>query len=89
MKTKCSRDCRPPEVVRGVYAKGWERPSKIQSQALPYIVFLFAVPVNFWVHLTLLFFTAIWTTNSHDTLIGAPECGVWCGWVVVVGGRGT
>jgi hypothetical protein len=22
----------PPEVVRGVYAKGWERPSKIQAQ---------------------------------------------------------
>jgi ATP-dependent RNA helicase DDX19/DBP5 len=28
----------PSAVIRGVYAKGWERPSKIQAQALPYIL---------------------------------------------------
>ena len=28
----------PPDIIRGVYAKGWERPSKIQAQALPYML---------------------------------------------------
>ena len=28
----------PPDVIRGAYAKGWERPSKIQAQALPYML---------------------------------------------------
>ena len=28
----------PPSIIRGAYAKGWERPSKIQAQSLPYIL---------------------------------------------------
>ena len=28
----------PEAIIRGVYAKGWERPSKIQAQSLPYML---------------------------------------------------
>ena len=27
-----------PDLIKGIYAKGWERPSKIQARALPYIL---------------------------------------------------
>jgi Delta7-sterol 5-desaturase len=37
-------------------------------QASPYIVGLFVVPIHFWTHIGLLFFTGIWTTNIHDTI---------------------
>ena len=40
-------------------------------QASPYVLFIFALPVHFWTHLVLLFFTGIWTTNIHDTVTGA------------------
>lgn len=42
-------------------------------QASPYIMGLFLLPVHFWTHEVLLFFTAIWTTNIHDTLTGDTE----------------
>ena len=32
------------------------------------MLFLFAVPVHFWTHLGLLFFTSVWTSNIHDTI---------------------
>ena len=41
------------------------------TQASPYVIFLFALPVHFWVHLGMLFFTGVWTTNIHDTINGA------------------
>ena len=37
-------------------------------QAAPYGLLLLLLPVNFWAYEGLLFFTAIWTTNIHDTL---------------------
>ena len=37
-------------------------------QALPYAVALFIVPMHFLMHELLLFATALWTTNIHDTL---------------------
>lgn len=40
-------------------------------QASPYVLFLFALPVHFWTHLGMLFFTGVWTTNIHDTINGA------------------
>jgi hypothetical protein len=43
------------------------------AQASPYVIFLFALPGHFWTHLGLLFFTGIWTTNIHDTLVGEEE----------------
>ncbi len=39
-------------------------------QASPYILGMFLMPVHIWTHLVMLFFTAVWTTNIHDTLIG-------------------
>eukprot|EP01041_Mallomonas_annulata_P005852 gene5852-11820_t len=36
-------------------------------QASPYVVGLFFVPVNYFVHIFLLFFTAVWATNIHDS----------------------
>jgi len=43
-------------------------PPVTPAQASPYIFFLFALPVHFWAHMGLLFFTAVWTTNIHDTI---------------------
>jgi hypothetical protein len=42
-------------------------------QASPYLVGLLLLPVHFWTHEGLLFFTAVWTTNIHDTLTGDTE----------------
>jgi lathosterol oxidase len=42
-------------------------------QASPYVVFLFVVPVHYFTHLGLVFFTAIWATSIHDTLQGDTE----------------
>jgi ATP-dependent RNA helicase DDX19/DBP5 len=30
--------CSSPALVRGIYSKGWEKPSKIQAEALPLIL---------------------------------------------------
>lgn len=38
-------------------------------QACPYLIFIFAVPVHFWANLGLLFFTGVWATNIHDTIM--------------------
>jgi lathosterol oxidase len=38
-------------------------------QAAPYGLLLPLLPVHFWTYEALLFFTAIWTTNIHDTLV--------------------
>lgn len=37
-------------------------------QAAPYGLLLPILPVHFWAYEALLFFTAVWTTNIHDTL---------------------
>ena len=42
-------------------------------QASPYVIGMFLMPVHFWTHEALLFFTAIWTTAIHDTLQGDSE----------------
>lgn len=42
-------------------------------QASPYILGLFLMPVHFWTHEIMLFFTAVWTTNIHDALQGDTE----------------
>eukprot|EP00002_Diphylleia_rotans_P010339 TRINITY_DN2079_c0_g1_i9.p1 TRINITY_DN2079_c0_g1~~TRINITY_DN2079_c0_g1_i9.p1 ORF type:complete len:438 (+),score=70.21 TRINITY_DN2079_c0_g1_i9:110-1423(+) len=43
------------------------------TQASPYVFTLFFIPIHFAVHLLLLFMTAIWATNIHDTLGGRTE----------------
>ena len=42
-------------------------------QAAPYGLLLVLLPVHFWAYEALLFFTAVWTTNIHDTLVCATE----------------
>ena len=38
-------------------------------QASPYVVGLFLVPVHYVTHILMLFFTGIWATNIHDSLV--------------------
>jgi len=42
-------------------------------QASPYLAGIFFIPCHYFTHLFLLFFTAIWATNIHDTLNGDTE----------------
>mmetsp|Transcript_28494 Transcript_28494/g.39244 ORF Transcript_28494/g.39244 Transcript_28494/m.39244 type:complete len:325 (+) Transcript_28494:23-997(+) len=42
-------------------------------QASPYVIFLFFVPVNYFVHVFLLFFSGVWATNIHDAVWGDSE----------------
>jgi lathosterol oxidase len=42
-------------------------------QATPYLLGIFFLPVHFWTHEALLFFTAVWTANIHDALVGDTE----------------
>jgi lathosterol oxidase len=42
-------------------------------QASPYVVGLFLFPVHFHTHEAMLFATALWTTNIHDTLVAGTE----------------
>jgi Delta7-sterol 5-desaturase len=42
-------------------------------QASPYLVGLFLMPVHYWTHLALLFFTGVWTSLIHDTLRSGTE----------------
>jgi lathosterol oxidase len=38
-------------------------------QASPYVVGLFFVPVHYFTHVFLLFFSGVWATNIHDALV--------------------
>lgn len=38
-------------------------------QASPYVVGLFFIPVHYFTHVGLLFFSGIWATNIHDTVV--------------------
>merc|ERR1711998_161572 len=42
-------------------------------QASPYVFFLFFVPVHYFTHVFLLFFSGIWATNIHDAVWGDSE----------------
>jgi len=42
-------------------------------QASPYVVMLFFVPVHYYTHIFLLFFSGVWATNIHDALWGNTE----------------
>jgi lathosterol oxidase len=42
-------------------------------QAAPYFVGLFLMPVHFWTHTALLFFTGVWTASIHDALPPSTE----------------
>lgn len=42
-------------------------------QASPYVVGLFIVPVHYFTHMFLLFFSGIWATNIHDAVWGDSE----------------
>ncbi|CAM9110593.1 unnamed protein product [Phaeothamnion confervicola] len=42
-------------------------------QASPYVALLLFMPVHYFTHMTMLFFTAVWATNIHDTLHGDTE----------------
>lgn len=39
-------------------------------QAVPYVWSLFLIPMHYWTHLVLLFFTGVWTANIHDCIHG-------------------
>ncbi len=38
-------------------------------QASPYVVGLFLVPVHYFTHVFLLFFSGVWATNIHDSMV--------------------
>jgi Delta7-sterol 5-desaturase len=38
-------------------------------QACPYVICLFIVPVHYFTHVFLLFFSGVWATNIHDALV--------------------
>jgi len=42
-------------------------------QASPYVVCLFIVPMHYFTHVFLLFFSGIWATNIHDAVWGDSE----------------
>lgn len=42
-------------------------------QACPYVIFLFVVPVHYFTHVFLLFFSGVWATNIHDAMWGDTE----------------
>eukprot|EP01038_Epipyxis_sp_PR26KG_P005393 gene5393-7476_t len=42
-------------------------------QACPYVIGLFFVPVHYFTHVFLLFFSAVWATNIHDATWGDTE----------------
>ena len=42
-------------------------------QASPYVFFLFFVPVHYFTHVFLLFFSGVWATNIHDAVWGDSE----------------
>ena len=39
------------------------------SQAAPYLLFLPVVPVHYFTHVFLLFFSGVWATNIHDSVV--------------------
>lgn len=38
-------------------------------QACPYVICLFFVPVHYFTHVALLFFSGVWATNIHDSVV--------------------
>lgn len=42
-------------------------------QASPYVVGIFVVPVHYFTHIFLLFFSGVWATNIHDAVWGDTE----------------
>lgn len=42
-------------------------------QASPYVIGLFFIPVHYFTHILLLFFTGMWATNIHDAVWGDSE----------------
>jgi len=42
-------------------------------QASPYVVALFLVPMHYFTHMGLIFFSGIWATNIHDAVWGDSE----------------
>ena len=46
------------------------RYDRILLQASPYVMFLFVVPVHYFTHVFLLFFSGVWATNIHDATVG-------------------
>jgi len=42
-------------------------------QASPYVITLFFCPCNYFTHVFLVFFSAVWATNIHDALWGDTE----------------
>lgn len=38
-------------------------------QASPYVIGLFIVPVHYFTHVGLLFFSGVWATNIHDAVV--------------------
>jgi lathosterol oxidase len=43
------------------------------AQASPYVICLFFIPVHYFTHIILLFFSGVWATNIHDAVWGDTE----------------
>lgn len=48
-------------------------------QASPYVIGLFFVPVHYYTHVFMLFFSGVWATNIHDSL--------WSNWEPIMGSK--
>ena len=44
------------------------------EQASPYVILLFVVPVHYFTHVFLLFFSGVWATNIHDATVSQHNC---------------
>lgn len=67
--------CRPP-AMPGVFTAVDENNilalpccSGVCIQASPYVVGLFIFPVHYFTHIFLLFFSGVWATNIHDSVV--------------------
>jgi len=47
-------------------------------QASPYLVGLFVMPVHYYTHIFLLFFSGVWATNIHDAVVSTDAAAALC-----------
>ncbi len=67
------RATRPQPNMLSPFAGLAFAPHDGMAQASPYVIGLFLLPVHVTTYTAMLFFTAIWTTCIHDTLIEPTE----------------
>lgn len=52
--------------------------SYFPEQASPYVILLFVVPVHYFTHVFLLFFSGVWATNIHDATVTDFDFDMYC-----------